>query len=201
MRPIVRRGLLVACGSLLAATAVAADKERPDFSGAWELNGELSDDIREKMGEAIRARMRGGGMGGMGGRGGPGGPEGGGRMGQARERMKQMQEGMQRLTIVQTESVMTVTNAIEREQRIFTDGRTQTREGGFGPVEFEANWKKRKLIVIEKPETQGATVTRTYFFRRDDPHLYVNVKVEGRGPVFDYQRVYDRTRTEEPRKD
>jgi hypothetical protein len=183
---------------LLAATALAADKARPDFSGTWQLNEQQSDDIREKIREAIRARMRGGGMGG---RGGPGEPGGGGRMGQARERMRRMQEGMQRLTIAQTESEMTVTNAVERKQSFFTDGRTQTREGGFGPVKFEANWKKRSLVVIEKPETEGATVTRTYFFRRDDPHLYVNVKVEGRGPVFDYQRVYDRTRPQEPQDD
>jgi hypothetical protein len=199
LKSIVGRVLFVVCGLLLAATTFAADKTRPNFSGTWQLNEELSDDIREKIGEAIRARMRGGGMGGRGGPGGP--PDGGGRMGQARERMKQMQEGMQRLTIAQTESELTVTNAIDREQRFFTDGRKQTREGGFGPVEFEATWKKRSLVVIEKPEAEGATVTRTYFFRRDDPHLYVNVKVEGRGPVFDYQRVYDRTPQEEPQHD
>jgi len=199
LRSILRCGLLVACGSLLAASALAADGKRPDFSGAWQLNEELSDDIRAKMRDAIRSRMRGGGMGGRGGPGGGG--DRGGRMGQARDRMRQMQEGMQRLKIAQTESEMIVVNAIDREQRFFTDGRRQTREGGFGPVEFEANWKKRSLVVIEKPEAEGAIVTRSYFFRRDDPHLYVHVKVEGRGPVFEYQRVYDRSEPSGPEED
>jgi hypothetical protein len=186
---------------LLVPAFVTAGDEHPDFSGTWLLNEELSDDARKLVREAILAR-RGQGMGepGRGRPGGPGGDRGSwSRMGEMRDRMRQMEEGIQRLTIAQSESEMTIRNAIDREYVIFADSRKRTRKGAFGPVETQATWKKRSLVIIDEPE-QGAMVTRTYFYRRDDPHLYVMVKVEGRGPVFEYQRVYDRAAEESPEK-
>ena len=94
---------------------------------------------------------------------------------------------------------MTIRNAVDREYVVVADGRKHTREGAFGPVETQSKWKKRSLVIIDKPE-RGAMVTRTYFYRRDDPRLYVMVKVEGRGPVFEYQRVYDRAVVEDPQE-
>jgi len=187
--------------ALLVPASAGAGDERPDFSGTWLLNEELSDDARKLVRDAIRAR-RGQGMGepGRGDPGGAGGRTGAwSRMGEMRERMREMEEGIQRLTIVQSASELTIRNAIDREHVIVADGQKRTREGAFGSVETQARWKKRSLVIVDKPE-QGATVTRTYFYRRDDPHLYVMVKVEGRGPVFEYQRVYDRAALEEPEK-
>jgi hypothetical protein len=180
---------------------VAAGDEHPDFSGTWLLNEELSDDAREKIREAIVARRQQGmGEPGRGRPGGPGGGRGGwSRMGEMRDRMRKMEEGIQRLTIAQSASELTIRNAIDREFAILTDGSKRTREGAFGSVETHAKWKKRSLVIIDEPE-QGARVTRTYFYRRNDPHLYVMVKVEGRGPVFEYQRVYDRAAQEDPEK-
>lgn len=182
--------------ALLVSASAASGEDHPDLSGTWLLNEELSDDARKLVRDAIRSR-RGQGMGEP-GRGGPGGGTGAwSRMGEMRERMRQMEEGIQRLTIVQSASEVTIRNAIDREHVIVADGQKRTREGAFGSVETQARWKKRGLVIVETPE-QGATVTRTYFYRRDDPRLYVMVKVEGRGPVFEYQRVYDRAAVEDP---
>ena len=48
--------LLLALALLLPAAAMAAGSERPDFSGTWELNEELSENPREKMMEARGGR-------------------------------------------------------------------------------------------------------------------------------------------------
>jgi hypothetical protein len=195
------RRITLVIALLLVPAFVAAGDEHPDFSGTWLLNEELSDDAREKIREAIVARRRGGmGEPGRGRPGGPGGGEGGwSRMGEMRDRMRKMEEGIQRLTIAQSASELTIRNAIDREYAIVADGRKRSREGAFGSVESQATWKKRSLVIVDRPE-QGAMVTRTYFYRRNDPHLYVMVKVEGRGPIFEYQRVYDRAATEDPEK-
>ena len=42
---------LLLIGSLQTDTSLAA--ERPDFSGLWQLNEELSEDPREKMRESV----------------------------------------------------------------------------------------------------------------------------------------------------
>jgi xanthine/CO dehydrogenase XdhC/CoxF family maturation factor len=184
----------IAWSPLLAvalATAFAGAGERPDFTGGWRLNEELSDDARQKLREAFVARMRDRGPGGR--RGAPGGRRR--PAGEMRDRLRRMEKGIQRLTIAHDEDAVVIRNAIDREHRVVADGRTRTREGGFGPVETRAEWKRRSLVIVDRPE-QGAVVTRTYFHRRDDPHLYVNVKVEGRGPVFEYLRVYDRVEEE-----
>jgi hypothetical protein len=174
-----------------------ASDEHPAFSGNWRLNEELSDDARERMRETMRARRRGD-FGRPGG-GSPGEPAAGTeswrRAGEMRDRLRQMEEGIRRLRIEQSASEMIIRNALDREQKFILDGQARTRQGGFGPVETRAAWKRRSLVITDTPE-RGARVTRTYFFKRDDPHLYVMTKVEGRGPVFDYQRVYDRVSEE-----
>ena len=66
-----------------AGTGAALAADRPDFTGVWELNAELSDDPREVMAERMENARRGrspgdAGRGGFGGGGGGGGASGGG---------------------------------------------------------------------------------------------------------------------------
>lgn len=66
-------------GSLQADTSLAA--ERPDFSGDWQLNEELSENPRDKMMEKMGGGRGRGGSGGKGGGGMGGGMRGGGGSG------------------------------------------------------------------------------------------------------------------------
>ena len=174
---------------------VAAGRDISDFSGNWQLNEDLSEDPRSEMRERMEAR--GGGM----GRGGGGMGPGGGGMGRGggmgdpeamRDRMRRMEQGSKTLTILHVEPELTVRTADDRERVIYTDGRKQVRTGGVGPVETRAKWKKGRLIVRDRMET-GMTITRTFFSLPDDPHLYVDTRIEGRGPSLQFHRVYDRT--------
>lgn len=167
---------------------VGAGRDVSDFSGNWQLNEDLSEDPRSEMRERMEAR--GGGMGrgggGMGRGGGMGDPEA------MRDRMRRMEQGSKTLTILHVEPELTVRTADDRERVIYTDGRKQVRTGGVGPVETRAKWKKGKLVVRDRMET-GMTITRTFFYVPEDRHLYVDTEIEGRGPSFRLQRVYDRT--------
>ncbi len=109
-----------------------------------------------------------------------------------RDRMRRMEQGSQTLTILHVEPELTIRTADDRERLIYTDGRKQARTSGVGPVETRAKWKKGKLVVRDRMET-GMTITRTFFYVPEDPHLYVDTEIEGRGPSFRFQRVYDRT--------
>ncbi len=175
---------------------VGAGRDVSDFSGTWQLNEDLSEDPRSKMGE--RMGRGGGGMGRGGGgmgRGGGGMGRGGGGMGDPepmRDRMRRMEQGSETVTILHVEPQMTIRTADGRERLIYTDGRKQERTGGVGPVETRAKWKKDRLIVRDRMET-GMTITRTFFYVPEDRHLYVDTEIEGRGPSFRFQRVYDRT--------
>ncbi len=175
---------------------VGAGRDVSDFSGTWQLNEDLSEDPQSKMRERMESR-RAGGMGPGGGRMGRGGGSrgrgpGGGDPGVTRDRMRRMEQGSETLTILHVEPQMMILTADDRERLIYTDGRKQMRTGGVGPVETRAKWKKDKLIVRDRMET-GRTITRTFFYLPQDPHLYVDTEIEGRGPSFRLQRVYDRT--------
>ena len=175
---------------------VGAGHDVSDFSGTWQLNEDLSEDPRSEMRDRTQSR-RGGGM----GRGGGGMGRGGGGMGRGsgmgdpeamRDRMRRMEQGSKTLRILHVEPQMTVHTADDREQLIYTDGRKQERTGGVGPVETRGKWKKGKLVVQDRMET-GMTITRTFFYVPQDPHLYVDMEIEGRGSSLRFQRVYDRT--------
>lgn len=182
---------------------LGAGRNVADFSGAWQLNEELSEDPGSIMRESMESRGGGGmgrGGGGM-GRGGGGMGRGGGGMGRGsgmgdpqamRDRMRRMEHGNDTLTILHVESEMTIRTADDRERLIQTDGRKHARTGGVGPVETQAKWKKGRLIVRDRMET-GMTVTRTFFYLPEDPHLYVDTEIGGRGRSFRFRRVYDRT--------
>ncbi len=170
----------------LAFAPSGADTARPDLSGNWQLDKELSDDPRAKIREAIEARRAAGGGGSRAGQ--PGGFR---RLSELRRRMEQLEQGMQRLTISQSAAEVVIRNADDREQKLVPDGQSRIREGGFGPVETRAEWTSGGLVVTDRGQG-GGTVSRTYAFKPTDPHLHVMLRIEGRGPAIDYHQVYAR---------
>jgi len=209
-----------------APASESDQNERPNFSGTWQLNEEMSENPREKMGEAMRSRRggmgggrmgggpRGGGMGGgprgggMGG--GPmgggmgGGPKGGG-MGEMRERMQALEERIKLLEIRHDDPVLAVrydSDDSDSEQPICTDGRSFSMENQMGEVvEAKAKWKKNQRIVVTMEREQGGKVTETYELVpvAQVERLFVTVKLtgDGRMPTVEFRRVYDRVENEE----
>jgi hypothetical protein len=186
---------ILTCGVLLASASLAA--EQPDFSGAWKLNPELSENPRDKMSEGMskgRGGMGGGrGGGGMGGgmRGGGGG-RGGDREGM-QERFRDQEVRIQEITIVHEDPSLQFMYGDGSEHVFYTDGRmTEDLEAGL--LEARASWKKGKRIEIERDSPQGGLVTETYELSDDGSQLFVKTKMEGNGrmPKVTFQRVYDR---------
>jgi hypothetical protein len=141
--------LLLAPAAPIAAGA--APSERPNFSGAWKLNVDASDNPREKMHEAMHGRGgpgggfggrggygRGGGGGGPGGggggMGGPGGSRGRGGYGRgggdadgggrpSEDTLHALDEELAHLTIVHVDPQLTIRYGDGRERVLWTDGR------------------------------------------------------------------------------
>jgi hypothetical protein len=104
---------------------------KPSLTGAWTLNKDLSDKSPERgeRDENGRGGRRGGGGGGMArggfggrgmGRGGRGGdPQ---EMARTRDAMRELLDPADRLTIVETESMVIVTSSDGRTTRLSPDG-------------------------------------------------------------------------------
>lgn len=193
----------------MAPAPANAAAERPDLSGTWQLDTDLSDDpmeaIRQTM-ESNRSRMsggfgRGGGMGGGMGRGGGmggGRPSSGGRGGgddaQSREamrsRMESLRKSLERMEIAQTPESISITYGDDRVVTFPTDGKKTEVAGRLGPAEVKASWKKSALNV--RTESEGRKTTETYKITGDRKLLRVTVRMELGGPMgtIEYTRLY-----------
>ncbi|MEE8525054.1 MAG: hypothetical protein V3T72_14050 [Thermoanaerobaculia bacterium] len=168
-----------AAALLLLPPAFAATADRPDFSGTWELNEELSDDFREKM---MEARQKGGGRGGGGGgggfgggrggggdgfgggrggggggggfgggRGGGGGPGGGQRDPEAmRERFESMQQDIEAMTVLHQDPTVTVKYPSGAERVMNTEGEPFVyRNRRGGAIDATGKWKGGRRFVVK----------------------------------------------------
>ena len=215
--------LLLAIGPL----PISGNEKRPDFTGTWQLNEELSEDPREKMREAMSqsrgSRGGGGGRGGGGrggggfggpggGFGGPGGGGPGGGGGQTRgeapggdresrqEAMRTLQEAFAILEIAHQEPLFRVRYADEREDVLYTDGRSFERTLARGEVaSASGKWKSRERIVVKVQVEDRGDVTETWELIPDAGQLWLTVKTEGDGrrPGFEFRRVYDPVTSDE----
>ena len=52
---------------------------------------------------------------------------------------------------------------------------------------------RQYLLAQGFPLETGATITRTFFYQEEDPHLYVDTEIKGRGRTIRFRRVYNRT--------
>lgn len=192
---------------LLAAAAHGGETDElpVDLTGSWEVNEELSEDPQEKMrasfggrGGGLGGGRRGGGFGEPGGRGGMGGPGGGrGRGqgaagGQGGESGGWTSPGAERLEISQEEDSVTIRYNDDRERVLYTDGREVEEQTWRGLVAVRSEWKKKGRLVVKRETHDGPETTETFTLTDDGEQMRVEVRVQtGRGPTFEFVRVYD----------
>ena len=188
---VVVVALSMACGSSQRSDQVAPD-EVEDLSGTWILNADKSDRPGDQMGSS---EIGGGGTmmpppGGMGRRpGGRGGidPE------KMRRTMEVAREAVQRFTLEQTDTTVTISYNDMIPHVFHTDGRKVEQETEAGDkIEVKAYWQGRYLMVSRKVDG-GGTITEQYFKSSVTDQLEVITRIElGRMPrPMQFLRVYD----------
>jgi hypothetical protein len=210
-----------ACGTTPAARAaaetapaVAPAGARPDLSGTWQRNEELSEDPREKAREAMGERRgglgRGGGPGGPpgggmgGGRGGGrrpvgDGPFGGGGRGGGSPPGERPGEGFAgpglpaRLVVVQDGDGVVLEDADGSELRtLVTGGEPFTAGDPWNVGEVTAAWDPAGRLVVQWAAGNGE-VAETWELVAEGRRLLVSTAVEGRrGRGFTHQQVWER---------
>jgi hypothetical protein len=156
---------------------------RPDFSGTWKLNTDLSEDPREKMQEA---RGTFGGRGG--GRRGGGGSGDGGPDSSSSSRLGEI-AAQRVLTIVHKDPQLVVTDMHGRARTLFTDARKLEEERSEGTAKVQTKWKDRSVVVVTKVGSRETT--ETFERAADGAHLFLTTKIDGGRGSFSFRRVYD----------
>jgi len=202
---------LIAIVALLTGTAVhdfpvrAQAPARPDLTGTWVLNRELTDRVGtgtapEDADRGGRRAPPGGGMGGPGGMGGRGGgmrgPGAGGGM-PDREEMERRRSAMDaamrvpsRLIIVNGESGLVVTDEEGVSMRIPVEGKKDTGAVNGVPFETTSKWEGAALRV-ERKFKGGLKVVDHYSVAGEARLLTVTSKIEGGRGGRTVSRVYD----------
>jgi hypothetical protein len=176
---------------------------RPDFSGIWKLNTDLSEDPREKMQEARgssggrsggsfggRGGMGGGGRGGMGGGGGRrGGGDSGDKSGDGAMRLGETLAAQKVLTISHKDPELVIRDLNGRSRTLFTDARKLEEERSDGTAKVQTKWNDRSVVVVTK--VGGRETTETFERAADGAHLFLTTKIEGGRAPLSFRRVYD----------
>jgi hypothetical protein len=232
MRDVAVRPLCVFClGAVLTFAApfrISAQEPaagRPDLSGEWTLNGDLSTNpgqVEEgrRSGDGERGRGgrggggRGGFPGGFGGGGGDGrvgvpGGFGGGRSSGDPERMRELMQDAQRLlsdpptsmVLTYTDPKLAIAAADGRTRTLYTDKRKQKTNNGNADV--QTRWDNNRVVAETK--FGSIKVIETYALAADGQQLIVTARMDapdgGRGgdrPKLALRRVYDRVQREDP---
>jgi hypothetical protein len=173
----------------LPSAQSAQTAARPPLTGAWTLNKDLSDKAPER-GERERdgrgGRRGGGGMGRGGGgmgRGGFGGGMGrGGRgsdpqdMARMRDAMRDLLEPADRLTIVETESMVIVTSSDGRTTRLSPDGKKIKDEN----TNVERRTRRENGTLVSEISGLGpGKITQTFSVDQDTRQLRIVLLLEG----------------------
>jgi hypothetical protein len=171
---------------LSAESRAQAPSAAGSIAGAWTLNKDLSDKPQMGRSEEDSGRRRGGAGGGMGRRGGGmrGGGMGRGGMGRAespedaqrlRDAMRDIMNAPDRLTIVQTESMIVITTGDGRVTRLAPDGKKIKDENT--KIDRKTKWDGGKLV-SEVSGVGPGKITETYAIEPEHHQLLVNVAME-----------------------
>jgi hypothetical protein len=197
----------------MAAFAVHGGAQgRPDLSGEWTLNRDLSEFPKEvgfdpNWGDSASgntqggtARSGGGGRGGGRGGGGGGGslrvPPAGGHF-QSEEDVKKMRELVQevkeppvQITISRTDTTVSLADPRGRTRRFNTNGKEDTIQLDAGPIGAVTKWDGAELLIRYRVDKDQDLVYR-YGRVPGNDRLQVRVQFldHGRGAVI--TRVYD----------
>lgn len=187
----------------LAEIVPAGGQARPDFSGAWTLNEDLTARARAAQVETepnLGRRIPIGGAGNPlgGGRGPTDIASGGGRrnpeeMAKAREGVRLASLVPAKLTIARDGASLVVTDAAGLASRL-TPGRTEKSELGALTVEAKARWDGATLVVERRFEG-GVKATDRYSLSSDPRRLAIVSKIENTAVAGErartVHRVYD----------
>jgi len=161
-------------------TAQDGSTQKPELTGAWALNRDLSDKppVPGPDGAGADAGRRGGGgaFGGGGGRGRAGGPGGQRPNVEDMQAMRQLMEPPTRLTITQTSSDVTITDGDGRSRKFSTNGKSEKHQLGNRTVDTKTQWDGARLV--KQTSLGGMKATETYTLMTDRRRLTVNVKLE-----------------------
>ncbi len=183
---------------------------RPDFSGHWALNAQVSDDPLEKAKEAMQAmkQARGGGrgmVGGMGRGGGMGGGMGGGRQGRgaaggmsgglASGDLSTLLAMAQELHITHQDPMLLIADENDQVQRLYTDfrGASVSASGGLRQRVAVAGWEEGGLVV--ETTMIGKKLVQGYRIDGDTGQLVISTtaNISATQPLA-YRLVYDRVK-------
>ena len=179
----------------LAAESQAQAPEKISLAGAWTVNKDLSDQPPsgrngdqngQGQGQGRHGGGggygRGGGMHGGGGRGGYGGG-GGGRAAMDPEAAARMRDAMrdivnppEKLTIVQTDSMIVVTGPDGRATRLSPDGK-RIKDDNTG-IERKTKWDGGKLVSEISGAGQGK-ITQSFSLDAEHHQLKIVALLEG----------------------
>ena len=163
-----RRPPIALCVMICLATACAAQSaERPNFTGTWRLNRELSDKPQEKLKEAAGKRGALGRI--MRGR----------AQDKLQDRLKNIEGFGESLKIAHNDPEFQVTGNNDFSRRIFTDGRkvnVTTQKGES--VETTAQWRGSQLVVVTQ-RANGGKLTQTYSLEEGGERMFVLIQIAG----------------------
>ncbi len=182
-----------------------------NLSGSWKLNRDESDDARKKMQEARggsgdrngggdrggRGRMGSGypnpgGGGGRGPYGGHRGGTGGGQGDEGRQRMHELFNPANSLTIAQKDAEVDLTDDQSRKRVFYTDGRQLQTSTDDKYQELAAHWEGSRLVSEEKG-FRDQKIVRTFELAPGGQRLYETLQLDnGRsGSPVVIRYVYD----------
>jgi hypothetical protein len=186
--------------------AMCSAQERPELTGTWKLNNELT----TKPGQQLSGERDAGGR--RSPVGASGSPMGGGRgptamgggyagprqnpeeMAKAREAIRLAMLTPERLTILGDSRGFVVTDEDGVSQKWSPDGKTTTSQSGALTVETKIKWDA-DLLVIERKFEGDVKVTDRYSVRSNPRQLVIASKIENKNAAGErsrtFQRVYD----------
>ncbi len=182
-RPTLSLGVVVLAvvGSLVGAgsvSAVAQEREslRPDLSGRWQLNRELSENAQAKLERMQSAQGSGHGP----------GRHGGGRNAQMEEARDLVLNAPASLVLTQDGDRIVLTGSEGRLRTLTANDRTEKVNGR----DVRTKWDEHHLV--SETSVGDVKVTETYERSTNAPQLIVTTKVVmRRGHEVSVRRVYD----------
>jgi hypothetical protein len=177
------RLLCLALTAALAAPALAAADERPNMSGVWRFNPQRSDDLREKIFDAV----------------GPDYTQGGAKTETVRVFIHNWLMGAVEhpesalLTIEQTSTEFK--SGLGDEVNIYYFGREATsRAPGGGALKVNVRWQGDQILTEEKQTKGGGKINAVYSLLPDGKNLVLAWRLEHptiRKPL-DVRMIFDR---------
>lgn len=192
---ITKYSALVACAGLVGSLVGAANVRvitqereslRPDLSGRWQLNRELSENAQAKL-EHMQSSQGGGH--GPGRHGGVFGRWfGGGHSGQMEEARSRFLNAPASFTVRQDGDRIVLTESDGRVWTLTANGRMMEVDGR----DVRTRWDKHRLV--SEISLNGTKVIETYERSTNAPQLIVTTKMDMRGHEVSVRRVYDAER-------